>query len=84
MNQSANRSDYPSMLPALSLNGLYGIAVYKDAPINRSDRCFSIHRQSISPIVYFRIVKEGLFPLEKISLNTNQKRGEIPWYEKNL
>lgn len=71
MNQSANRNEYPSMLPALSLNGLYGIAVYEDAPIKSANCCLSIHRQSISPIVYFRIVNEGLFPLEKISLNTN-------------
>lgn len=70
MNQSANRNEYPSMLPALSLNGLCGIAVYKDISIS-SNCCFSIHRQRVSPIVYFRIVKEGLFPLEKISLNAN-------------
>lgn len=71
MNQSAKRKEYPSMLPALSLNGLYGIAVYKDVPITSSNCCFPIHRQSISPIIYFRIVKEGFFPLEKISLNAN-------------
>ena len=71
MNQSAKRKDYPSMLPALSLNGLCGIAVYKDVPITGSNCCLPVHRQSISPIVYFRIVKEGLFPLEKISFNAN-------------
>lgn len=77
MNPSSNRNEYPSMLPALSLNGLLGIALYKDIPIKSLNCCLSIHRQRISPIVYFRIEKEGLFPLEKISLNANWiKKGE--------
>jgi hypothetical protein len=32
MNQFVNRNEYPSMLPALSINGLHGIALYEDVP----------------------------------------------------
>lgn len=71
MNPSAKKNEYPSMLPALSLNELVGIALYNDIPIKSFNCCLSVHQQRVPPIVYFRIKKEGLFPLEKIPLNAN-------------
>jgi hypothetical protein len=68
MNPSAKKNEYPSMFPALSPNELVG-AFYNDIPIKSLNSCLSIHRQRIPPIVYFRIKKEGRFPLEKIALN---------------
>ena len=59
------------MPPALSLNELIGIVLYKDIPIKNLNCCLSIHRQRVPPIVCFRMKKEGLFPLEKIPLNAN-------------
>ncbi len=56
MNSSAKKTKNksPSMVPALSLNGLAGIVPDIGIKNENFNCCFSIH-QVISPIVYFDI-----------------------------
>ena len=61
----------PSMLPALSLNGLIGLVPGMDN-LNKNFNCvLSIH-QKVSPIIYFRIKNKEFFPLEKIPSNVSR------------
>lgn len=67
MNFSAKKRG-PSMIPALSPNGLAGIVPGIGIKHKSFNCCLSIH-QVISPIVYFCLKNEGLFPSEKSSSN---------------
>lgn len=59
------------MIPALSPNGLAGIVPGIGLKHKDFNCCLSIH-QVISPIVYFCLKNEGLFPLEKRSSNASR------------
>jgi hypothetical protein len=70
MKSPAKKNIGPSMLPALSLNGLVGIIPGMDNP-NKNFNCgLSIH-QKFSPIIYFRMKNKEFFPLEKIPSNVS-------------
>ena len=65
MNSSVPKNKSPAMFPAWSLNGLAGIAPGAGIANKNSNYNLSIYKR-VSPILYFRIKNEGLFPLEKI------------------
>ena len=71
MKSSAERNKSSSMLPALSLNGIAGIALGTDIS-NKKFNCFLSIHQRASQTVYFRMKNEGLFPLEKIPSTVNR------------
>jgi len=71
MNSLSKKNIGPSMLPALSLNGLAGIVPGMDN-LNKNFNCgLSIH-QKVSPIIYFSLKNKELFPLEKIPSNISR------------
>ena len=72
MNSLEKKNNNPSMIPALSPNGLAGIVPGIGIKHKRFNCCLSIH-QVISPIVYFCIKNEGPFPSEKRCSNTGIK-----------
>lgn len=69
MNSSAKKIKNPSMIPALSPNGLAGIVPGIGTKHKSFNGCLSLH-QVIPSIVYFCLTNEGLFPSEKSSSNT--------------
>jgi hypothetical protein len=67
MNSSAKKNNNPSMIPALSPNGLAGIVPGIGIKHKNFNCCLSIHQVIPPPIVYFCLKNEGLFPSEKSS-----------------
>ena len=64
------------MIPALSPNGLAGIAPGIGIKNENFNGCLSIH-QVISPIIYFDNKNERFFPSEKSSSNTSYIRESV-------
>lgn len=82
MNSSANKK--PSMIPALSPNGLAGIVPGIGIKHKNFNGCLSLH-QVLPPIVYFCLKNEGFFPLEKSSSNTGELSESIyKWRKFNM
>ncbi|MBU0994106.1 MAG: hypothetical protein KJ737_16570 [Proteobacteria bacterium] len=71
MNSAVQKNKSPAMFPALSLNGFAGIAPGAGIANKNSNYSLPIHKR-VSPILYFRIKNEGLFPLEKIPSNAHR------------
>lgn len=78
MNSSAKKikSKGPSMIPAISPNGLAGIVSGIDIRHKSFFWCLSIH-QVISSIVYFCIKDEGFFPSEKHPSNPGRLSASV-------